>query len=138
VRIFLDANVLFSAAKTDGAIRRLLQLLRAGGHTLVADGFVVEEARRNLARKATGAPLEALDKLLTVIEVAPTGTGLPDAAAWLDWLPPKDRPVLAAAAKLGCAFLITGDRTPFESGYGKTFAGVLVVSPTMAAESLLG
>jgi predicted nucleic acid-binding protein len=137
VRIFLDANILFSAAKTDGAISRLLQLLQAERHILVADSFVVEEARRNLVRKSSGLPLEALEKLLTVIEVAPTGTDLPGAGAWLDWLPPKDRPVLAGAVKPGCAVLITGDRTHFESGYGKTFGGVLVLSPAMAAHRLL-
>lgn len=137
MRIFLDANILFSAAKSDGAIRRLLQLLLAEGHTLVADGFVVEEARRNLARKSSGLPLEALDKLLTVVEVETTGTDLPAQAPWLDWLPPKDRPVLAAAARLQCEALVTGDRTHFESGYGKVFAGVMLLSPAMAATTLL-
>jgi len=137
MRIFLDANILFSAAKSDGAIRRLLQLLQAQGHILVADGFVVEEARRNLARKSPGTPLEDLARLLTVVEVETTGTDLPNEEAWLDWLAPKDRPVLAAAARLGCAALITGDRTHFESGYGKSFAGVLLLSPAMAASTLL-
>lgn len=137
MRIFLDANILFSAAKSDGAIRRLLQLLQAARHTLVADSFVVEEARRNLARKSSGAPLEALEKLLTVVELEPTGTDSTDPAPWLDWLPPKDKPVLAAAARLGCEALVTGDRTHFETGYGKTFAGVLILSPAMAADHLL-
>ena len=137
MRIFLDANILFSAAKSDGAVRKLLQLLNSEGHALVADGYVVEEARRNLARKTSGPALEALDRLLTVIEVAPTGTGLTEQAPWLEWLPEKDRPVLAAAAKLRCAVLITGDRTHFESGYGKTFSGVMVLSPALAATTLL-
>lgn len=137
MRNFLDANILFSAAKTDGATRKLLQLLRAEGHILVADGFVVEEARRNLARKSSGQPLEDLDKLLTVVEVGPVGTHVPEDGPWLDWLPPKDRPVLAGAARLACTALITGDSTHFESGYGKTFAKVLILSPAMAAKALL-
>jgi predicted nucleic acid-binding protein len=138
MRIFLDANILFSAAKSDGAVRRLLQLLQAGKHTLVADGFVVEEARRNLRRKASAGALEDLAALLTVMEVEATGTDAPEQADWLDWLPPKDRPVLAAAARLGCDALITGDRTHFESGYGKDFSGVTLLSPAMAADTLLG
>ena len=137
MRIFLDANILFSAAKSDGAIRRLLQLLQSGGHALVADSYVVEEARRNLARKSPGAPIAALDTLLTVVEVTPTGTQVSEDAPSLEWLPPKDRPVLAAAAKLRCAVLITGDRTHFESGYGQAFQGVTVLSPAMAASTLL-
>jgi hypothetical protein len=30
MRVFLDANILFSAAKSDGAVRQLLGLLHAG------------------------------------------------------------------------------------------------------------
>ena len=52
VRIFLDANVLFSAAKSDGFVSRLLDFLMAEGHVLCADGYVAEEARRNLAAKS--------------------------------------------------------------------------------------
>ena len=63
VRIFLDANVLFSAAKSDGFVRRLLELLLADGHVLCADGYVAEEARRNLAAKGPQG-LPALAALL--------------------------------------------------------------------------
>jgi hypothetical protein len=41
----LDANILFSAAKSNGAIRHLLALLREAGHECWVDGFAVEEAR---------------------------------------------------------------------------------------------
>ena len=44
MRLFLDANILFSAAKSDGAVRRLLELLLARGHACWVDGYVVEEA----------------------------------------------------------------------------------------------
>ena len=54
MRIFLDANILFSAAKSDGAVRLLLNLLRKAGHECCVDGYVTEEARRNLAAKAPG------------------------------------------------------------------------------------
>ena len=33
MRIFLDANVLFSAASSNGAIRQLLVALQIAGHT---------------------------------------------------------------------------------------------------------
>ena len=52
MRIFLDANVLFSAAKSDGAVRQLLRLLEKSGHECCVDGYVIEEARRNLVAKA--------------------------------------------------------------------------------------
>ena len=58
------------------------------------------------------------------------------AAQKLDWLPEKDRPVLAAAIRLRCAALITGDRSHFGRGYGKVFGGVTIHSPRSLAESL--
>ena len=55
MRVFLDANILFSAAKSSGAVRAFLTELKTGGHTLVADGYVVSEARRNLETKFPAA-----------------------------------------------------------------------------------
>jgi hypothetical protein len=65
VRIFLDANVLFSAAKSDGFVRRLLELLLADGHVLCADGYVlrkhVEISRRKARRDCLPWPPCSLD-----------------------------------------------------------------------------
>ena len=55
MRKFLDANVLFSAAKSDGAVRALLVLLLDAGHECWADDDVVTEARRNLVVKGSEA-----------------------------------------------------------------------------------
>ena len=135
MRIFLDANILFSAAKSDGAVRRLLELLIKARHECCADGFVLEEARRNLAAKAPDG-LVTLDSLLVRMQVA----GVQPFDAALDAalpLPDKDRPVLAAAIRLGCAALVTGDRTHFGPLYGKTFRGVTVHSPRSLAQALL-
>ena len=43
-------------------------------------------------------------------------------------LPEKDRPVLAAAIRLECGALITGDRTHLGAFYGKTLGGVTIYS----------
>jgi hypothetical protein len=45
MRIFFDANILFSAAKSEGAVRAFLSQLRTDGHTLVVDAYVVGEAK---------------------------------------------------------------------------------------------
>ena len=135
MRIFLDANVLFSAAKSDGAVRQLCRQLRAAGHECWADDFVVTEARRNLAGQAPEAEA-ALDALLAHMHVAPAcapGPGPPEA----DWLPEKDRPVLVAAIRRKCEVLVTGDRTHFGKGYGKTFRGVTIHSPRSLAQALV-
>src|SRR5438105_1866370 len=121
MRIFLDANVLFSAAKSDGAVRRLLELLIAARHECWADGYVAEEARRNLAVKAPDG-LSALEALLARLHVA--GAHPAEAPDIAPSLAEKDRPVLAAAIRLECAALVTGDRTHFGALYGRTLRGV--------------
>ncbi len=135
MRIFLDANILFSAAKSDGAVRLLLKLLRKAGHELCVDGYVTEEARRNLAAKAPQS-LTALEELLS--RMNREGAQHADAAleATLP-LPEKDRPVLAAAIRHGCAALVTGDRSHFGSLYGRTLHGVAIHSPRSLAQALL-
>jgi len=137
MRIFLDANILFSAAKSDGAVRQLLRLLAQAGHTLVADGFVATEAQRNLAAKAPPAALDALQALLVAVELAPAQVAAL-AAELAAWLPDKDRSVLLAAIAMGCDALVTGDRTHFGAGYGRAFGPVTVYSPALLAARLLG
>lgn len=137
MRVFLDANILFSAAKTDGAVRELLRMLLERGHECWADDHVSAEARRNLTAKGAET-LHVLDALLARIHVARSLAS--DAAAMpaADWLPAKDRPVLAAAIRLRCDALVTGDRTHFGARYGKSCDGVTIHSPRSLAEALLG
>ena len=54
----------------------------------------------------------------------------------LQWLPEGDQPVLAAAIRLECNVLVTGDRAHFGAGYGKSFGGVTIHSPRSLAETL--
>ena len=94
------------------------------------------EARRNLAVKepdAVGA-LETLPKRLRFSPAQAPGPEL----KLVNWLPEKDRAVLAAAMRLRCDALVTGDRTHFGPGYCKMFAGVTIHSPRSLAERLFG
>jgi len=135
MRVFLDANILFSAAKSDGAIRELLDLLLDAGHECWVDEYVVVEARRNLGAKGPEA-LGAFESLLTRLRVGPARA--PNSAlTGIDWLPEKDQPVLAAAIHLRCDALVSGDSTHFGVGYGKVFGAVTIHSPRSLAESLL-
>ena len=70
MRIFLDANILFSAAKSDGAIRQLLRKLIRAQHTLVADSYVQAEAQRNIAAKADAQAVRDLDALVGKVDVS--------------------------------------------------------------------
>ena len=51
-------------------------------------------------------------------------------------IPEKDRSVLAAASRLACDVLVTGDRTHFGAFYGKTLGGVTIHSPQSLAENV--
>jgi len=124
-RLFLDANVLFSAAyREDAGVRRLWRLSETG---LVTSVYAAEEARRNLSIEEQRADLDALlgavrvSNLLADLAEHPgiEGSGLPE----------KDLPILRAAVAANATRLITGDRRHFGHLLGKTVAGVLVVRP---------
>jgi len=136
VRIFLDANVLFSAAKSDGAVRHLLALLIDAGHECWADDYVIEEARRNLFAKAPET-VSVLDAFLARINVAAAHSITETIEAVLA-VPEKDRPVLIAAIRLKCDALVTGDWTHFGAFYEKRLGGVVIHSPRSLAKALLG
>lgn len=134
MRIFLDANVLFAAAKTDGAVSELIGLLRSAGHECCADEYVIEEARRNLRAKWPDR-IAILDRLLTHLTI-----GRMHSAVELGvetGLPTKDLPVLAAAIGLRCDVLATGDRSHFGGLYGEAIQAVTIHSPRSLAELLL-
>ena len=135
MRIFLDANVMFSAARADGAIRRLLSELQQRKHILVAGPLVIVEARRNLENKANPAALTWLDLMLSSMETSASEPRL--IGADVDWLVEKDRHVLRAAIQMRCDVLVTGDATHFGTAYGRTFDGVKILSPRMTAEFFL-
>ena len=135
MRIFLDANILFSAARNDGAVRELLRRLTKAGHACCADGYVIEEARRNLALKAPHG-LDTLAELLDSLDIGATvQNALPIDA--MRSIPAKDRPVLAAAIHMRCAALVSGDRTHFGAHYGKRLGGVTIHSPRSLFDALL-
>lgn len=108
----------------DGAARALVRLLVERGHECWADAYVL----------ATDAEsLRVLDALLPHLRLAAAVPLVTVPAHDVAWLPEKDRPVLAAAIRLRCDALLTGDRTHFGAGYGRAFGGVLAPSRSLKA-----
>lgn len=137
MKLFLDANILFTAAySVKGISRTLFQLAETGLCSLHTSAYAAEEARRNLAVKAP-ATVPSFEKLrrqvalvhepshATVIRM----TKLP--------LVGKDAPVMAAAVEAGADILVTGDRRDFGHLYGETVEGVLVLNPVDTLKRIL-
>ena len=138
MRVFLDANVLFSAAYREaGPSRALFTLANAGHCVLVSSAHAIEEARRNLGAKNPGS-LPDLERLIREVEVcAAPGAGT---VAWAagEGLPPNDAPILAAAIEARCNILATGHRKDFGALFGRRLRGMVVMLPVDAMGVLLG
>ncbi|MGH8701995.1 MAG: PIN domain-containing protein [Burkholderiales bacterium] len=136
MRIFLDANVLFSAAYLDhsrtGAIFKLAE---AGLCELISSAYALDEARRNLLRKHPERRA-AFERL--VARLATCGEPGAEFAEWAAGLEisAKDAPIIAAAALAGADWLVSGDRG-FSPVYGKRLRGVEVMLPAEALARLL-
>lgn len=134
-KLFLDANVLFSAAYRDTS--PLLRLWDMEGVVLLTSFYALEEARRNiaLARPQAVPVLEGLTAKLRVLSESQSCLDLPE----LPTLPEKDRPILLAAIVHGATHLLTGDKEHFGHLFGRSVRGVLVVTPaTYLASSRCG
>jgi predicted nucleic acid-binding protein len=120
-RVFLDANVLFSAAYRSDA--GLVVLWRRAGAVLLTSAYAVDEARRNLAGEDQRRRLEALVHKCEIVP-SPAAALLPEGLV----LPPGDQMIFLAAMAARATHLLTGDRTHFGPYYGRTVAGVLILS----------
>jgi uncharacterized protein len=126
--LFLDANVLFSAAYM--AESRLRELWTLPDVELVTSEYAWEEAHRNLPRAEQRERLFALAPGLRLVQESGPWA-LPNNVI----LPDKDRPILAAALLSGATHLITGDATHFGIWYGKRIGSVLVLRPAAYLQS---
>jgi uncharacterized protein len=122
-RLFLDANVLFSAAYRSHA--GLLALWRLKDVVLCSSRYAIEEARINLDEEFQRASLNRLSEDLTLLD-AP-GSHLPRGII----LPEKDIPILLSAIGIQATHLLTGDLRHFGSYLGKTIAGVTILLPAV-------
>lgn len=109
IRVFLDANVLFTAAHNRSGKAALVIELGIRGHWgLATSGYAIEEARRNLEIKFPGS-LSTLEAFRPAMKIVSSGEGTNCPVS----LPEKDRPILEAAIRCKATHLLTGDRKHF-------------------------
>jgi predicted nucleic acid-binding protein len=119
-RLFLDANVLFSAAyRPDAGIARLWKLKNV---VLLTSAYAAEEARVNLAEEDQRRRLQ---ELLARVRIVTRLARLPPSAI----LPAKDQPILQAALDARATHLLTGDKQHFGQYFGRRIGGILVLPP---------
>lgn len=121
-RVFLDANVLFSAAYRTGS--GLLHLWAREHCHLTTSAFAHEEARRNLDSQEQR---DRLEHLMVEVTLVPESPRRPEHDAWN--LPDKDVPILAAAVRARATHLLTGDLAHFGHLMGRSIDGVSVLRP---------
>jgi predicted nucleic acid-binding protein len=119
-RLFLDANILFSAAyRRDAGLLRLWRLKDA---QLVTSAYALEEARVNLQEQEQHVRLSNLMRSVKIIAEIPSHS-LPKNVT----LPAKDQPILLAAIEAKATHLLTGDIADFGRYYGRVLEGVLIL-----------
>jgi predicted nucleic acid-binding protein len=124
-RVFLDANVLISAAWSSlSPLNRLWELPET---ELWTSAYAADEAQRNLGELPPHR-LPSLQRLLSFMHVVPVevrDVALPHDLLLVE----KDRPILAAAVATSATHLLTGDKRHFARYYGQVVAGVRILIP---------
>lgn len=129
MKVFLDANVLFSAALPGSLMGRFLEVVRSKAE-VVSNRAAVDEAVRNLDRKFSSR-LPHLQSLVQSITVTQFVAELPGVE-----LVEKDRHILGAAVASRCSHLLTGDERHFQHLFGKAVLGVKVVNAALFAKEI--
>ncbi len=118
-RVFVDADVLFAGSAAPSEHGASLVVLRLSEITLieaVASQQVITEAERNLAEKLPAAlpafRLIVSRSLRVVADPDPA-----DLASYAGLADPKDLPILAAAVREGCPWLVTFNVRHFHPGH---------------------
>lgn len=121
-RLFLDANILFSAAyQANGRLQKFWKLKDVA---LCSSHYAVEEARANLEEEAQRSRLDRLLRRVELFDEAQReivgGIRLPE----------KDVPILLGAIGAKATHLISSDLRHFGMYFGKRIEGILIVSPS--------
>jgi predicted nucleic acid-binding protein len=121
-RVFLDANVLVSAAwLPENGLVALWDLVAT---ELLTSAYAIAEADRNVRTSDQRTRLHRLVQRLHIVD-EPRTAKLPATVR----LPAKDVPILLAAIEAGAGYLLTGDLEHFGPYFGESVSDVHVLRP---------
>jgi predicted nucleic acid-binding protein len=130
MRVFLDANILFSASFPNSHLAGFLGELHDHA-ILLTNTYAATEAGRNIAAKQP-ARQTAHEQLVTSLTLVPTRVFDPGVT-----LADKDRPILCGAISGSADYLLTGDKRDFGHLFGTTVRGVKIVNVQMLLAELI-
>ena len=121
-RVFLDANILVSAAwRADSGLTALWNLPDT---QLLTSAYAIVEADRNVRTSEQRTRLYRLVQSLEIVD-EPRARSLPSSVT----LPAKDVPILLAAIDAAADYLVTGDKEHFGKHFVRSIEGVKVLRP---------
>ena len=130
MRVFLDTNVLASAAATRGLCADVLREVLAS-HDLIISEHVLTELKRVL-RSKFGVGMDLIDEFIWLLH-QDTILSQPAALLVIDLQDKDDLPILGAAIAAGADILVTGDSELLKIG---RIEGLEIVSPRRFWEKL--
>jgi predicted nucleic acid-binding protein len=129
MRVFLDANILFSASFAESLLADFLGELKKHA-VLLTNAYAKAEAERNVAAK--------MPTRLAACQVADTLELVPLQLFDLPVkLVEKDRPILCGAIAGRADYLLTGDKKDFGHLFGRTVRGVKIVTVQLLLADLI-
>jgi predicted nucleic acid-binding protein len=138
-RVFLDASVLFAAAASaTGASRAIIVLAEIGLIRVVISPKVLEEAERNLSRKAPRA-LPFYRQIIASLDLEMVNEPTPGKVAeCAEVIEAKDAPILAAAMEAKPARLVTLNTKDFAVPEVIAFSKLTIQTPGEFMQEIRG
>jgi putative PIN family toxin of toxin-antitoxin system len=130
VRVFLDTNLLASAAATRGLCADVLREVLTSHELLISPEVLIELKR--VLRIKFGVPQDLIDDFISLVS-QDTVPARPGAAPSLKIKDKDDLPILSAAVSGGADVFVTGDK---EILAVRKVEGVLILSPREFWEKL--
>ena len=123
LRVYLDANVLFSASLKLNS--RFLNFWRLRGVVPITSTYAIGEVTRNFKVPGHGTRLATLLQRTEIVSDADIRM-IPDHIKIIA----KDASILAAAIAASADYLATGDKNHFGHLYNTTVSGVHILEPS--------
>jgi hypothetical protein len=118
-RLFIDADVLFAGSVAPSEYGASLIVLRLAEISLIkaiTSQQVIQEAERNLAAKLPGALSSFRLIIDRCLEIVPNPSQQ-ELGSYHGLAHPKDLPILVAALKTGCPWLVTFNTRHYQPGH---------------------